>query len=84
MKKEIHNFVDDYVTCQQHKGKSMKLLGELQPLPISSMVWTGIYIDFNLELPHVGKKSLIMVVDHIYKYVYFCSLQNPFKASTIA
>ena len=62
----------------------MNPLGELKPLPIPSMVQTEISMDFNVKLPNVGKKSLIMVVEHICKYASFCSIQNPVKASTIA
>ena len=62
----------------------MKPLGELQPLPIPSMVQTDISMDFNVKLPNFGKKSLIMVVEHLCKYAYFYSLQNPVKASIIA
>ena len=84
MKKEIHNFVDDYVTCQWHKGKIVKPLGELQLLSFPSMVQTDISMDFNVKLPNVGKKSLIMVVEHLCKYAYFYSLQNLVKVSIIA
>ena len=48
------------------------------------MVKTDISMDFNVKLPNFGKKSLIMVVEHLCKYAYVCSIQNPVKASTIA
>jgi hypothetical protein len=39
---------------------------------------------FIVGLPKSGNKYVIMVaVDRISKYVHFCALQHPFKASTI-
>jgi hypothetical protein len=40
---------------------------------------------FIVGLPKSGNKSFIMVVvDHIFKYAQFCSLQHPFTTSIVA
>jgi hypothetical protein len=42
-------------------------------------------MDFIVGLPKSDNKSVIMVVvDHLSKYVHFCALQHPFTTSTVA
>jgi hypothetical protein len=42
-------------------------------------------MDFIMGLPKFGNKSVIMVVvDHLSKYSHVCSIQHPFKESTVA
>ena len=42
-------------------------------------------MDFITGLPKFEGKSVIMVVvDRLTKYAYFCALSHPFKASTVA
>jgi hypothetical protein len=42
-------------------------------------------MDFIIGLPKSGNKSVMMVVvDRISKYAHLCTLQHPFKASTVA
>ena len=42
-------------------------------------------MDFIIGLPKSKGKSVIMVVvDRLTKYAYFCALSHPFKASTVA
>jgi len=58
---------------------------ELQPLMIPTIVWIGISIDFIATLPKSRNKLAIMVViDHLSKYVHFCALRHLFKASMVA
>ena len=66
------------------KGGIVEPLGELQPLPITTIVWTNISMDFIVVLSKSNKKSIIMVVvDHLSKYAHFCALQHLFKAFMI-
>jgi hypothetical protein len=59
----------------------VKLLGELEPLPILSYVWN----DISMGLPKSGNKSVIMVdINRLSKYAHFFYLQHPFKVFMIA
>lgn len=81
MNKDIEKFVVEF-DIYQYKGEILNTLCKLQPLPITPTMWTDKYMDFMVELPKYGNKSVIMmVVDKLSKYVHFCALQHPFKAS---
>ena len=42
-------------------------------------------MDFITSLPKYEGKSVIMVVvDRLTKYAYFCALSHPFKANTVS
>jgi hypothetical protein len=84
MKKDIHAFVAECDTCQCNKGKTVKTLDTLQPLSIPPTIWMDISMDFIVGLPKSGNNKVIMVVvDHLSKYVHLCSLQHPFTTSTV-
>jgi hypothetical protein len=85
MKLGVHNFVAECDVCQRNKGEIVKSPGRLQPLPIPHAIWWDISMDLIVGLPKSGNKSVIMVViDHLPKYAYFCDLQHPFTAATVA
>jgi hypothetical protein len=84
VKQDICTFVAECDTCQFSKGETVKITITLQPLPIPP-IWMDISMDFIVGLPKSGNKSVIMVVvDHISKYVHLCALQHLFKTSTLA
>jgi hypothetical protein len=71
--------------CQCNKGETIKSPISLQPLPITTSIWTNISIDFIVGLPKAGNNSIIMVVvDHLSKYVHFCALPHPFTPTLVA
>ena len=85
MKQDICNFVVECDVCQRNKGETVKSSARLQPLLIPPTIWKDISMDFITDLPKLGNKSIIMVVvDHLSKYVHFCTLQHPFTASMVA
>jgi hypothetical protein len=85
MKKDILQFVTECEVFQRNKGETVKSPGILQPLPIPTLIWTDISMDFIVGLPKVGNKSVIMVVvDHLSKYAHFFSLPHPFTTTLIA
>ena len=85
MKHEIRNFFTECDLCQCNKGETVKSRGTLQAIPIPPAIWKDISVDFITGLPKSENKSVIMVVvDLLSKYAHFCSLQNPFAASTMA
>jgi hypothetical protein len=85
MKQYIRNFVAECDVCQCNKGEIVKSLGTLQPLLIPPTIWKDISMDFNINLPKSGNKSVIMVVvDRLSNYAPFCALQHPLTTSTVA
>jgi hypothetical protein len=85
MKQDIHNFVAECEVCQCNKGETVKSPGTLQPLPIPPAIWKDISMDFITSLPKSGNKSVIMaVMDRLFKYSHFCTLQHPFTVSMVA
>jgi hypothetical protein len=65
--------------------ETIKTPGLLQPLSIPSQHWEEVSMDFITGLPKSEGKSVIMViVDRLTKYAYFCALSHPFKVSTVA
>jgi hypothetical protein len=70
---------------QRNKGETVKSSGTLQPLLIPPTIWKDISMDFIIDLPKSGNKSVIMVVvDRLSKYAHFYALQHPFTAATVA
>ena len=70
---------------QQNKVETIKIPGLLQPLSIPSQCWEEVSMDFITGLPKSEGNSVIMVVvDKLTKYAYFCALSDPFKASTVS
>jgi hypothetical protein len=85
MKQYIRNFVVECDVCQHNKGETVKSSSTLQPLLIPPVIWKDISMDFITDLPKLGNKSVIMVVvDHLSKYVHFCALQHSFTTSMVA
>jgi hypothetical protein len=85
MKHDGHNFLVECDVCQCNKGETIKSPSTLQPLLIPPAIWQDISMDFIVDLPKSGNKSVIMVVvDRISKYAHFFSLQHPFTTSTMA
>jgi len=81
--------VQDYVracaTCQRHKSEHLHLAGLLLPLPVPTMVWSDVGLDFIEALPRIGGKSVILtVMDRFSKYCHFIPLAHPYSAESVA
>jgi hypothetical protein len=55
------------------------------PLPVPSVVWADISLDFMEALPSVnGKMVILSVVDRFSKYCHFIPLAHPYTAASMA
>jgi hypothetical protein len=62
-----------------------KSLVLLQPLPITSILFTDISMDFMEGLfKSNDKKIIFMVMDKFSKYIYFLTLAHPYSTTTVA
>lgn len=85
LKSAVQHFVKSCPTCQQAKPDRAKYLGLLQPLPVPSMAWQSISMDFIDGLPlSKGKNCILVIVDRFSKYNHFVPLAHPFTAQSVA
>lgn len=85
LKTAVFQFVNTCPTCQQAKPDRSRYPGLLQPLPVPTMAWQSISMDFVEGLPSSGGKNCILVVvDRFSKYSHFIPLTHPFTALTVA
>lgn len=85
LKTAVQKFVASCLTCQQAKPDRARYPGLLQPLPIPSMAWQSISMDFVEGLPSSrGKNCILVIVDRFSKYAHFVPLSHPFTAFTMA
>jgi hypothetical protein len=85
MRSWVQDFVGACATCQKYKSEHLHPAGLLQPLPVPSIVWAGIGLDFVEALPRVhGKTVILSVVDRFSKYCHFVPLAHPYTAESVA
>lgn len=72
MKKDVHQFVQQSLVCQQAKPDRLKLPGLPQPLQVPSANWQVISMDFVEGFPiFAGFNCILVVVDTFSKYGHF-------------
>lgn len=85
MRTIIQDFVRTCATCQCNKAEHLHPSGLLLPLPVPSVGWSDIGLDFVEALPMVRGKSVILtVVDRLSKYAHFVPLAHPYSAESMA
>lgn len=85
MKSVVHDFVSSCLTYQRAKSDWSCLPGLLQPLPVPSMAWQIISLDFVEGLPYSQHANCILVViDSFMKYAHFLMLSHPYTAAGVA
>lgn len=71
--------------CQASKYDTSASPGLLQPLPIPTVVWVDISMDFITGLPKSnGNEVMFVVVDRLSKYFHLMSLPTSFTAPLVA
>jgi hypothetical protein len=67
MRRDVERFIARCTTCQKAKSR-LNPHGLYMPLPIPSVPWADISMDFVLGLPRTkrGSDSVFVVVDHFF------------------
>jgi hypothetical protein len=85
MKNDILHFFTKFLVFQCNKGQTIKSPVTLQLLPIPSIIWIEISMDFIVGLPKSINKCIIMVVVYLLsKHAHFCALPRPFTPTLVA
>jgi hypothetical protein len=83
--RRVHEYIRGCEVCQHNKTEYLHPACLLQPLPVSSTVWSDISMDFIERFPKVGGKSVVLtVVDRFSKFVHFIILSHPYSAPLVA
>ena len=77
MKREIAQFVEQCLTCQQIKAIHQKPSRLLQPFPILKWKWEHICMDFVTSLPRSprGHEAIWVIVDRMAETAHFIPVQ---------
>jgi hypothetical protein len=82
---QIKEYLRECDICQRNKADLTLPSGLLQPLPIPTIIWSDISMDFVEGLPNSQGKSVIyVVVDRLSKSAHFMALKHPYLAITVA
>ena len=85
MRQSVINYIAQCTICQQIKSATTVPAGLLQPLPIPEAVWDDITMDFITALPvSRGMTTILVVVDHLSKYIHLGALPANFTAAKVA
>ena len=85
MRRDVERFVGRCTTCQKAKSH-LNPHGLYMPLPVPSIPWADISIDFILGLPRTkrGRDSIFVVVDQFSKMAHFIPCHKSDDAVYIA
>ncbi|MCS5023645.1 transposase family protein, partial [Staphylococcus aureus] len=85
MKRDVEKNCERFITCKQAKSK-VKSPGLYTPLPVPSVSWIHISMDFVLGLPRTkrGRDSIFVVVDRFSKMAHFIPCHKTDDALHIA
>ncbi|KAA0054468.1 pol protein [Cucumis melo var. makuwa] len=82
MKREVVDFVNRCLVCQQVKAPRWKPAGFLQPLSVPRWKWESVSMDFITELPRILKGYIVIwvVVDRLTKSTHFIPGKSTYTA----
>jgi hypothetical protein len=85
MRCDVEHYVSRCMTCNKAKSR-LNPHGLYMPLPIPSMPWEVIFMDFVLGLPRTkrGRDSIFVVVDRFSKMAHFIPCHKSDNASHVA
>ncbi|KAL0537606.1 hypothetical protein IC582_026589 [Cucumis melo] len=83
MKREVAEFVNRCLVCQQVKAPRQKPAGLLQPLSIPEWKWENVSMDFITGLPRTLRGFMVIwvVVDRLTKSAHFVPGKSTYTAS---
>ena len=86
MRKDVAEFVEHCLTCQQVKAEHQRPSGLLKPLMIPEWKWKRITMDFVLGLPKTQKgfNSIWVIVDRLTKSAHFLPVKKTFSMDQYA
>ncbi|RVW71121.1 Transposon Tf2-12 polyprotein [Vitis vinifera] len=85
MRADVEQYVSACLVCQQTKYSTQAPAGLLQPLPVPSLVWNEVTMDFITNLPPSRNFTVIMVVvNRLTKSAHFGALPTQFTAAKSA
>ncbi|CAN6712295.1 unnamed protein product [Malus baccata var. baccata] len=86
MKREITEYVNRCVICQQVKAERNKLFGLMQPLPVPQWKWKNITMDFVYKIPRTqyGYDGIWVIVDRLIKSTHFIPVREKYSLSRLA
>ena len=86
MDADIKEYVRTCDVCQRTKARTRKEYGLLQPLPIPSLRWDQVSMDFITQLPRTktGYDAIFVVVDRLSKMAHFVPTHTTADAATVA
>jgi hypothetical protein len=85
IRRDVERYVSQCTTSNKTKSQ-LNPHGLYMPLPILSVPWDDIFMDFVLGLPRTKRRrdSIFMVVDHFSKMAHFISCHKSDNASYVA
>jgi hypothetical protein len=85
IRRDVECYVSRCMTCNKAKSR-LNPHGLYIPLPVSSVPWEDISMDFILGLPKTkrGRDIIFVVVDHFFKMAHFIPCHKSDNASHVA
>lgn len=85
MRKDVRDFVAQCPVCQIIKYETRRPPVLLQPLPILTVIWEDLSLDFITGLPPSnGFTAILVIVDRFSKGAHFGALPTTFTAYKVA